>query len=331
MSTESLLEKLRARRRPSWEKLQPLLAPLDEADAAALEPELARWSDEERTFPVDIWEKGASIPKAAKLFRHLDLRGPPVLGGDVWTWVPRFFERLMLNPAVHHVSSLSLGDMATHLTGSMLAGFRNLRTLSIRTRDAYFSAIRDAQCEVLAQSPALSGLTSLNIEYCDIRSAGVAALVSSPYLHSLQTLELYVPSRPPALRALAEGSDLVLSGLTTLGLGGEHLSAEGVEALCAASDLFARLRVLRIFAMDTEAYDWSSPFGVGREKNVKTLATGLLRLLSGFKGLQRLEVLHGYRRTLKVVKGFALRALKSPAQIITEAFPEAMRGRPGKA
>jgi hypothetical protein len=75
MVPRPLLTRLCAEPRLAWASLLAALAALDEADAAALEPALGRWSDEERTFPPELWEAGGEVPPAADYLLLTELWG----------------------------------------------------------------------------------------------------------------------------------------------------------------------------------------------------------------------------------------------------------------
>ena len=317
MIADSLLTKLRAEPRLPWWKLHPDFTSLDEADFGALEPELSRWSDKERTFPKRFAYNGGTPPKASPLYRHLDLRRPDACPDD----------DTLRCPEVHHVPCLSLPYGIECLTSPALEGFRSLRDLCITTVDAYCTVLKDADCDLLAGLPELAGLTSLTFEYCLLKGSGVGSVVRSPHLRSLRSLELYIPAYQGVLEALAGGDRPVLAGLTTLGLAAEHLTVESVAPLCKAAGHFKGLRTLRIFAMDTCGFDWGVRFE-GEDENLDVLLAALAKLLRAFKGLRRLEVLHTHLRRKKVVKGEALRALVGSRELDDdEVLPKSLRKR----
>src|SRR5262249_27137130 len=93
---------------------------------------------------------------------------------------------------------------------------------------------RDAVARALAGSPALSGLTALDLHWNEINPRGCEALATSPHLANLTTLDLdtnYVGDR--GLIALARSP--YLSRLTHLDLGGNDCTHVGVEALASSS------------------------------------------------------------------------------------------------
>ena len=134
--------------------------------------------------------------------------------------------------------------------------FPSLRSLSLNCH------INDQGAQILANTPSLKKLRTLELSQGDITAKGLAALLESPYLKRLAVLDLASNAigrfdsatvgrgRKPSLRVLdLRGAEVThftgcpaLDGLTWLGLGHNDLANQQVRALAQSS--FERLAVL---------------------------------------------------------------------------------------
>jgi uncharacterized protein (TIGR02996 family) len=164
--------------------------------------------------PQDVAK--AKVEKAGRLH--------PVRRLQVREIKPNSLEKLLAVPWLARVSALelhgSLGEQGVGVAGARL----------------------------LAASPHLANLTTLELPYCEIEDDGLRALADSPHLTGLETLNLYsCDLGPEGVRILATASPW--KGLDALSLGGHNLRTADVELLAGAPRL-AGLQSLNLWTND---------------------------------------------------------------------------------
>jgi hypothetical protein len=236
-------------------------------------------------------------------------------------------QEFFASPHLGRLAELDLNDNNILLGGLralLSAHMPRLRSLNLRNNH-----LGDAGLRMLAAAPLVGQFRTLILPGNDVTDAGVLDLASSPHSANLEILDLSDSSalgdptaqaiatspslrrlrhlnldmprnrrmRDAGIRALAESPNL--SGVTTLGLAGCGVGAEGLEALAAASFLERLTSLSLAHNEQTPVSAWSRFFRCNRFPRLRQLdLSGCAIDERGAKALAAASSLAGLRELL---------------------------------
>lgn len=219
-----------------WERLQPLLDSLDEAELAGVRDLIERFPDIERVASAEDLDqllRGAPPPALgrARALRVYRLRGCSRRAED-WALV----DRLLQSPALAAVTVLDLRYCCWNerelLALATLPGLRRLRALYLNQRLRAPGRL----CAELSRSPHAAGLRDITLCGSLDEGRGLASLLRSPLASRLEALRL------PCNHLGDEGARRIaaarsLAGLRVLDLRNNGIGDAGAIALAASPHL----------------------------------------------------------------------------------------------
>ena len=226
MKRDELVALLEKPSRLHWRRLCEALPSLSAEDIEACHALLASWPAALRVLPgAWLWRlyHGEEVPYLP-LVSCLDAVQFESVRPTPYAWAKA--------PGLSSLSIFRLYDEAFGDEGAF--AFANSLYLNSITELMLSRGITDHGAEILASSPKLARVQSLNVQRNQLTSRGVSALVRSPYLRELRALHL---GRNPLDLKAAEALREHTFSLSKLDLDGANISGEMLRVLCASGSL----------------------------------------------------------------------------------------------
>ncbi|MEL6348329.1 MAG: hypothetical protein AAFV53_34785 [Myxococcota bacterium] len=215
---------------------------------------------------------------------------------------PDRLEPLFAHPGLKTIQHLEMAEGASRSLGFVLSNLEpdTLQTLTIRTTEAYTSAVNSGTFAALIAHPAARSLRLIRVEYSWIH--GVADLVRAP-LQNLETLALIGGIDKESLEALA-GPAPALRSLNHLTLSPDGLTEALAKRIAASPDL-AAVKTLTLPFVQGTGFDWTPNY---QADHIIEQLPAALQALQALPGLEEMRLTTPYDDFLEVSEkiGFAL-------------------------